>query len=186
MAHYRVAKRYAKGFMDFLSGTGKEEIILAEMKQLKELVQQNRDLKNFFGSPVLDYKKKTAIMNNIFGSFSTESRTFLSLVIRQGRSEAIADIAAEYIELYKHNHGIKNAVITSARPLEQEQINAIVQKAKSGLPEGSTIEVENKVNPDLIGGFVLRLDDKQFDGSIRTKLQNIKKEFDSKHYIPKI
>lgn len=186
MAHYRVAKRYAKGFMDFLSGTDKEEMILGEMKQVQQLVQNNRDLKNFFHSPVVDYKKKTEIMKNIFSPFSEESKTFLALVIRQGRSEAIADIAAEYIKLYKQKHGIKNAVITSAQPLQQEQINAIVQKAKANLPEGSSIEVENKVNPDLIGGFVLRLDDKQFDGSIRTKLQNIQKEFDSKHYIPKV
>ena len=186
MAHYRVAKRYAKGFMDYLSTTDKEDIILAEMKQIRELVNTNRDLKNFFASPVLDYRKKTAIVKQVFGAFSEESLTFLSLIIQQGRSEAIGEIAAEFIQLYKQKHGIKNAVITSAAPLEQRQIDAIVQKAKAGLPQGATIEVENKINPDLIGGFILRLDDQQFDGSIKTKLQNIKKEFDSKHYIPKI
>lgn len=186
MAHYRVAKRYAKGLMDFLSESGKEETVMQEMKQLKSLIHENRDLKNFFGTPVLDHKKKVSIVKNVFAGFSEESLTFISLIINQGRSEAIESIASEFINLYKIKNGIKNAVITSAKPLDQSQIEAIIAKAKSDLPEGTKVEVENKVNPELLGGFILRLDDKQFDASVSTKLNNLRKEFDSKHYIPKI
>jgi len=186
MAHFRVAKRYAKGFMDFLSESGKEEMAMQEMLQLRDLVKTNRDLKNFFASPIIDYKKKTQIMLNLFGSYSEESKAFLSLIIRQDRSLAIGDIAEEFIQLYKAKNGIKDAIITSAKELEPSQIDAIVSKAKASLPEGTTLEVVNKVDPDLIGGFILRLDDKQIDASIQTKMNNIRKEFDSKHYIPKV
>ena len=82
MAHFRVAKRYAKGFMDFLSESGKEEMAMQEMLQLRDLVKTNRDLKNFFASPIIDYKKKTQIMLNLFGSYSEESKAFLSLIIK--------------------------------------------------------------------------------------------------------
>ncbi|MDO5655645.1 MAG: ATP synthase F1 subunit delta [Flavobacteriaceae bacterium] len=186
MAHYRVAKRYAKGMMDFLAQTGKEDVVMNEMKQLQELTSANREFKTFLASPVLDYKKKTQILRNILEPFSEETKTFLALITRQGRSEAIGDIASEFIKLYKKNHKIKNAVITSATPLSDDQIKAIVEKAKASLPADTKIEVENKINPALIGGFILRLDDQQFDASIKTKLNQIKKEFDSKHYIPKI
>lgn len=186
MAHYRVAKRYAKGFMDFLANTGKEETVMKEMQQMHDLMIENRDLRNFFGTPVLDYKKKTEIMKNVFANFSEETKTFLALIIKQGRSKAIGSIATEFINLYKSKHGIRSAVITSAQPLSKEQVDAIVNKAKESLPADATVEIENKIDPDLIGGFILRLDDQQFDASIKTKLNNIRKEFDSKHYIPKI
>lgn len=186
MAHFRVAKRYAKGFMDFLSGSDKEKMVMQEMLQLRDLVKSNRDLKNFFASPIIDYKKKTQIMNNVFADYSEESRTFLSLIIRQDRSLAIGEIAAEFIQLYKAKNNIKDATITSAQKLDQAQIDAILSKAKETLPSGTSLEVLNKVDPSLIGGFILRIDDKQFDASISSKMNKIRKEFDSKHYIPKV
>lgn len=186
MANFRVAKRYAKGLMDFLSTEEKENSVMQEMLQLRDLVKSNRDLKNFFASPIIDYKKKTQIMNHLFADFSEESKTFLALIIKQDRSMAIGEIAGEFVQLYKAKNNIKDATITSAKPLAPSQVDAILSKAKETLPEGTTLEVVNKVDPSLIGGFVLRLDDKQFDASISSKMNNIKKEFDSKHYTPKI
>ncbi|MGI9527912.1 MAG: ATP synthase F1 subunit delta [Weeksellaceae bacterium] len=187
MAHYRVAKRYARGFMDFIeTSTTKEDVIVKEMKQLGKLIKTNRDLSNFFNSPVLEYKKKTKIIYEVFKDFSEETKTFLALIIKQGRSEAIESITKEFLELYRKKHKIERATITSAQPLDTDQVNAIIEKAKTILPEGTTVKVKNKINPDLIGGFILRLADKQFDASMKTKLENIRKEFDSNHYIPKI
>lgn len=187
MAQYRVAKRYAKGLMQFLSNdTDKEKHIVGEMKQITKLLDSNRDLKNFFNSPILDYKKKTSVTKEVFSSFSEETITFLSLIIKQGRSEAIGAIAKEFINQYGIKHNIKKATIISAQELEPSQLETIVKKVKEILPENTTIEVESKINKELVGGFVLRIDDKQIDASLKTRLQNIKKEFDSKHYIPKV
>lgn len=186
MTHFRVAKRYAKGYMDFLTDSGKEEILMEEMLQLRDLIQSSRELKNFFASPVIDFKRKTQIMENVLEAFSIETKTFLSLIIKQGRSEAIGAIAHEFVQLYKTKNGIKDVKITSAQELQEHQIEAILSKAKEFLPENTKFEVVSKVNPELIGGFILRLDDKQYDASLKTKMNNIKKEFDLKHYIPKI
>ncbi|MXV39128.1 ATP synthase F1 subunit delta [Flavobacteriaceae bacterium Ap0902] len=188
MAHYWVAKRYAKGLMDFLeSSPEKEDIVMKEIKQLGELLREKEDLRNFFNSPVLEHRKMTAIMNEVFKDFTEETRNFLSLIIKQGRSRAIESIASEVMKLYRKKHKIEKATITSAYPLDDNQINAIIEKAKAGLPMGTTVEVTNRVNPDLIGGFVLRLADTQVDASLKTKLENIKKEFETKqHFIPKI
>lgn len=186
MTHYRVAKRYAKGYMDFLADSGKEEMLMEEMKQLKDLIDSSRELKNFFASPVIDIKRKTQIMESVLESFSIETKTFLALIIKQGRSEAIATIAREFVQLYKTKNGIKDVSIVSAKELQDDQIQAILNKTKESLPENTKLEVKQKVNPDLIGGFILRMDDKQYDASLKTKMNNIKKEFDLKHYIPKI
>lgn len=178
MAQYRVAKRYAKGLIDFLGDSKNEEKVVKEMTQLRSLIEENRDLQNFFKSPVLDYKRKTEIMKVIFKDYSKESLTFLSLIIKQGRSEAIGAIATDFLRQYREKKGIKTAEVISASPLDKKQTESIVEKAKALLPEGTKIEVKNKVDPSIIGGFVLRLDDQQFDASIKTKLNNIKKSFD--------
>lgn len=161
-------------------------MLMDEMMQLRELIETNRELKNFFASPVIDAKRKTSIMESVLQPFSIETKTFLALIIRQGRSEAIAAIAREFVNLYKAKNGIKDVSIVSAKALEDEQIEAILSKTKESLPEHTKLEVNHKVDPELIGGFILRMGDIQYDASLKTKMNNIKKEFDLKHYIPKI
>ena len=73
----------------------------------------------------------------------------------------------------------------TAVQLDDAMVQEIVQEAKTQMGADYTYEIDNKINPDLIGGFILRVGDKQVDSSIRSKLNRLKKEFDINDYVPK-
>ncbi len=183
MAQYRVAKRYAKAFMDFLNSDEKKiEVANKEMANLVTLVQESRDLQLFLKSPILDDRRKEEISKALFKSYSEPSQEFIALVMRHGRANILPQIAEEFNHLYREKHNIRKAVITSAEKLGPKQIEEIVAKAKKELSNNVTLEVENKINKDLIGGFVLRIGDMQYDASIQTQLQNLKNQFNTNPY----
>ena len=183
MANYRVAKRYAKAFMEVLPAD-RQEVAVNEMRDIIKSLKANKNLRAFFGSPIISEEKKLSISKEIFKSFSKETQDLIMLLIQNGRSENLKEVANSVIEQYRTRNGIKKAIITSATPLTEEQLNDIVQKVTQDLAiESNKIEVEQKIDESLIGGFVLRIDDKQFDTSIKTRLSKIKQEFDTKQII---
>lgn len=186
MAGFRAAKRYAKGLMQFASETGKAAEINQEMVDLKNAIQSNRELASFLNSPVLDSKKKNAVLAEIFKDFSPSTKNFISLVVNQRREGFLRQIATQYNTLYDHSINSRTAEVVTATELSDELVQDIVNKAKVNLGENFTYKIENKVDPSLIGGFILRVGDKQIDTSVKSKLTRLKKEFDINDYIPKI
>lgn len=185
MAGFRAAKRYAKGLLDFSLETGNSEVIHREMKELKSAVQSNRELAQFLNSPVLDSKRKNLIAKEIFKDFSPTTQHFIQLVINQRREGNLKEIAQQYTALFNKLNKVHIAEVTSAVQLDDAMVQEIVQEAKTQMGADYTYEIDNKINPDLIGGFILRVGDKQVDSSIRSKLNRLKKEFDINDYVPK-
>ncbi len=185
MAGFRAAKRYAKGLLDFSLETGKAEEINREMKELRSAIQSNRELAQFFSSPVLDSKRKNLIAKEIFKDFSPIAQNFIQLVITHRRETNLREIANQYSILYNRINNIHKAEVTSAIQLDDVMVQEIVGKAKETIGSNYSYEIENKVDPNLIGGFILRVGDKQVDSSVRSKLTRLKKEFDKNEYIPK-
>lgn len=185
MAGIRAAKRYAKGLMQFAVETSQADRLNQEMIDLKNSIQESRELSSFLASPVLDAKRKVAISKELFKDFSVVSKNFIELVINQGRGDILRDIAIQFSEQYNKNHNITTAEFISAIPFDTEMVNNIVMEAKQKLGDTSTINIETKVNPELIGGFVLRMGDKQIDSSIKSKLNRLKKDFEKNDYITK-
>lgn len=185
MASIRAAKRYAKGLMQFVVESGQSDLINREMTDLKNSIQGSRELSSFLASPVLDVKRKSAISRELFKSFSPVAQNFIDLVIGHGRGDLLRDIATQFNEQYNKMHNITTVEFISAVPFESEMVNQIVNDAKQKLGDNSTLEIETKINPELIGGFVLRMGDKQIDSSIKTKLNRLRKEFDRNDYISK-
>lgn len=186
MANYRVAKRYAKAFFEVLP-TEKQEQAVQEMRDILKGFKTSRDLKNFLNSPIISDEKKLNIAKSVFSSFSAETQKLVELLIRNSRSSNLKEVAKAIIERYRIINGIKKVHIYSAQPLSEGQLNAIVDKTQSTLGIGKDkIEVEQKVDESLIGGFILRIDDIQFDASIKTRLNEIKQVFDTKKITSKI
>jgi len=185
MAGFRAAKRYAKGLMQFANESNQAEKINREMGDLKNAVQSSRELAQFLGSPVLDSKRKIQISSEIFKDFSSVSQNFIKLVLNHGRGDILKEIASQYTELYNKQNNISTAEVVSAIELDNAMIQEIVETAKKKIGTESSFNIENKVDPNLIGGFILRVGDKQIDSSVRSKLNRLKKEFDKNEYIPK-
>ncbi len=182
MAEIKVAKRYAKAFLGLVTEKGKLEEAFKDMSLLYETTSGNKDLVNMLKSPVVNTDKKIGILKDIYGGkLSETTMLFLTLITKKRREGAIPEIAGAFVNQYKQLKGITTAVVSSAALLTEDakkRIHEVVQKEIGG-----TIELKTEVNPELIGGFILRIGDKQLDTSILSRVEELKQEFRSNEYV---
>jgi F-type H+-transporting ATPase subunit delta len=171
----KIAVRYARAL--FLSA--REQGILGDVRKDMEMilaaVSDLTEVKSLLESPVVDTRKKTAILVSLFeGKTGDLALDFIRLVTGNNREEYLAAICRHYVKLYKEEKGIKMASIETATPLTHEirrEMVAIITGAFK-----AEIELQEEVKEELIGGFVLRVEDKQLNSSVSRKLARIKKE----------
>lgn len=186
MRQTKVAQRYAKAIFDLAVETSK----LEEVKNDFELIQsiQNRDLQLVLMSPVVKGEKKTAIFESVFSKhIQPITNSFFKLIFSKGRSVAINEIVQAFIEKYRAYKGIKLVEFTTAVEISEsikESVSSVLKENK--LLKGKTLQLKEKVDPSIIGGLIVQIDDKLFDASIRHDLQVIKKQFIENMYISKI
>lgn len=172
----KVAKRYAQGLLDFTQESGNTTSMFAEMKDVVKIMKDSKELRNFFASPIIDSKKKISAANQIFAQFSPVAQNLVTLVIRQGRESHLEDIAQEFINKVEDLEGVQRVTLTVASELSAKNTEEII-KSSSLVDQTKRYDLKVVVNPDIIGGYVLRVGDQQVDASIRTKLNQVKKEF---------
>ena len=171
----KIAVRYARAL--FLSA--KEQEILDEVREDMEMilaaVVDMDDVRSLLESPVVDTRKKIEILVTLFeGRVGDLALDFLRLVTANNREDYLDAICRQYIKLYKEEKGIKIASIETAVPLTREIKEEMLARITSAFK--AQIELQEKVREELIGGFVLQVEDKQLDASVKGKLGRIKKE----------
>lgn len=172
----KVAKRYAQGLLDFTQESGNTASVFAEMKDVLKIINDSKELRNFFASPIIDAKKKTNAAAAIFSSFSPVAKNMISMVIKHGRESHLQDIAQEFINKVEDLQGVQRVTLTVASELSQKNVDDII-KSTSLVDNTKNYDLKILVNPELIGGYILRVGDQQVDTSVRTKLNQVKKEF---------
>ncbi len=172
----KVAKRYAQGLLNFTQELGTTDTIFSEMGDVVKTIAGSRDFQNFFNSPIIDAKKKTAAAIEIFKGFSPVTRNLIQLVIMHGRESQLQNIAQEFINKVEDLHGVQRVTLTSATPLSEENISSIL-KSTSLVNHDKNFDLKSIINPEILGGYILRVGDQQVDASVRTELNKLKKEF---------
>lgn len=179
MSEIQVASRYAKSLIDLAEEQNALEPIKKDIDTFIAVVRENSQLAAILRNPIINTDKKLGILIDLFGkTFHKVVLSFFTIVIRKGRSEILYSTAKEFVNEYNQRQGIIKATVTSAAPLSgrsKEQIANVVREATR-----SQVILETKVDRNLIGGFVLKVGDKQFDGSIASNLLRLKKEFTQK------
>ncbi len=175
MDHSAIAVRYAKAFFS----TAKEKKMLAKLKTDIELVMDicnnSVDLILLLESPIVKTSKKAELITSIFkGKIDELSLRFLLLVVDNKREVHIPGICRNFLDLTRKDQNIKTAVITTASEIDKDTINKIEKLLGKEL--NAKVELSSKTNPEIIGGVVLRLDDKQYDASVATQLKKIKQK----------
>lgn len=186
MSNQRIAARYAQSLIDLALEQGQLEAVQADMKWLQDVCKQNRDFVNMLRSPIIKADAKQKIVAAVTDkNISTLTASFNKLVISKGRENMLPEIANAFIEAYKKHKGIHTLKLTTASPISEGTRQALVDQVKktTGFQH---VELEERVNPDLIGGFVLQVGDKLVDASIAYDLRNIAKQFESNDFIYKI
>lgn len=174
-----VASRYAKSLLDLAVEKGQLEAVYADMLQVKSVCANSKDFILFLNSPIIKVDKKISTLKSVFeGKISPLTASFLSIVAAKRRESVIPQMAESFIEQYKEQKNVLTAVITSAHGLDAATKQKALDLVKAQLK--GEVELVEKTNPDLIGGFILKIGDKQIDKSVSRQLSNLKKELTNK------
>jgi F-type H+-transporting ATPase subunit delta len=183
MSVQKIASRYAKSLVEFAQEKGQLDAVASDMKLLKSAAS-NRDFYLMLKSPIIHLDKKEAIIKQIFsGKMSDLTIQYLNLVISKSREEFLPEIADEYISQYKSIQKVTSVTIVTAQALSQTAVDAIKNNLISSNACHPNLEITVKIDPELIGGYVLEFDNKRYDASIQHKLSELKAEFVKNLYV---
>ncbi|MCS6992172.1 MAG: ATP synthase F1 subunit delta [Chitinophagales bacterium] len=177
MRNTKVGYRYAKALIELAQQMGAVDAVKTDLDFLRNL--RNKDLEALIASPVIQGERKAKIFRSIFSDkLHPLTLNFFDLVFRKGREFALHDITQAFDLRYYQIKNIAKAKVITAVPLSDVLFQEIHQ-AVASLPEvqGKNLELETEVNPAIIGGFILQLEDKKYDASVRRQLQVIKQDF---------
>lgn len=174
MAVSTVAFRYAKSLIDLAQEQGLVETMYNDMRFFSQTVRESRGLMLLLKNPIVRTDRKYAVLDKVFSPhINPISMSFLNIITKKNRESIMDAIADEYIRLYDEMKGVERATITTTMPLTdelREQFKAMVTRTVGG----KTVELEEKIDPKLIGGYVLRAGDQQIDASLRNRLNEIR------------
>lgn len=183
MPNPRLAGRYAKSLIDLAIEKNQLEDVYNDMLFLQAATQKSREFVSLIKSPVIKADKKIAILQAVTaGKVSALTTAFNNLLINKGREVHLVEIISAFIEQYKTHKGIHVVKLTTAGPVSEATKAAIVDKVKTQTAL-QNIELKEKIDASLIGGFVLEVGDTLIDASIAYDLKKIKSQFMKNDFI---
>lgn len=168
----KAASRYAKALLELAIEQNNLDKVAADMAYVHKVCNEEKDFVILLNSPIIKSDKKISIFNSLFGDFDRLTTMFIDLIAKNRREYMLGDIASSFDAQLKSHKGIVPVTLISAKPLNTKTREVIMEKigkAISGKPE-----VKEEIDETLIGGFIVRMDDKQFDASISTQFKNLK------------
>ena len=170
-----ISVRYARALFE----VSEERDMTATIKNDTELVanvcSRSIEFMQLLNNPVIRASQKIKLVSLIFKDKINElTLDFLNLVLQNKRETFIPDICRNILSLIKEARGIKTVMLTTAAETDEESLENIAMILEKEL-EGQ-VEISARIDPRIIGGMILRIDDKQYDASIAAQLKKIKKE----------
>lgn len=186
MQNPRLATRYAKSLIELASEQKQLEAVHNDMQYIKALCKASRDFTNLLRSPIIKSDKKQAIVNAVIdNNISTLTKAFITLIIKKSREYFLPEIAAAFIEQYNTFKSIHAIKLTTAVAISEAVKQNIQQKIQQETAL-QNIQIEEAVEEELIGGFMLEFDNNLLDASILRDLKDVQKQFNENLYVPNI
>jgi F-type H+-transporting ATPase subunit delta len=172
------AKRYANAFLETVIEKGKLEKAKDDMLTIKSTLESSSELRLFLKNPIVKNSQKIAALEAIFAK-QVDKLTFrlINLLLEKNREGLLDEITRKFLALYNHHHGIIEAEVSSASELSDKQLKALVKQLESST--GKKVIINSKIDSDLIGGLMVRIDDTVIDGSVKYKLSQLKQSLTS-------
>jgi F-type H+-transporting ATPase subunit delta len=183
MPNPRLANRYAKSLIDLATEQNGLETIYADMQFIDAACKSSKEFVKMLQSPIIKSDAKNKIVEAVTkDKISSLTTQFNKLLISKGREFELPEIALAVIDQYNVIKGISKVKLTTAIEIGDDIKQSIIAKANSeaGL---SKIELETKVDANLIGGFVLEFNNNLVDASVARDLRDIKKQFEKNIYV---
>jgi len=176
MSQRTVARRYARALYEEADRLGAVDPIDEDVSLLRETLDASDELVRFFRSPVIPVSKKIDVVQSLFGERTHElTTTFLVLLIRKDRENLVSSVVDEYQALRDEQRGIVEATVRTAHVLDETETAALEEALEQTTGKRVRLNIEQDV--DLIGGVVVRIGDRVFDGSVRNKLDTLRERF---------
>ncbi len=181
MRETRIAIRYAKALFELSLEQNNLEQTNLDMMLVHDVCIENREFRLMLSSPIIKSDKKQAVMKSLFeAKLGKLSLAFLNIITAKRRENFIEPISAQFLALYKEHKGILSVTLTTAA-LADDAIRNQVKTMVGGFTK-KDIELVEDVKKEIIGGFVLKFGQYQFDDSIRNKIMKLKREFNINVY----
>lgn len=169
----KINVRYAKAFFSLAKEKGLMTALQQDVATVAAVSASSKDFLRLIDSPVIATSGKIKAIKGIFqDKVNALTLNFLVLITQNRREKQIPSIFRDLGDMYRKSMGISSAVLTTARELDASLVEQIRKELES--VSGTKVELSQQIDPQLIGGFVLRLDDQQYDASVSTQLKKIK------------
>ncbi len=183
MTDSRAASRYVKSLLGLAIEQKALEQVHNDMLLFSKVVESSRELKLVLRNPIIKHDMKKAILEKLFkGKVHSLTMAIFDILTRKNREPLLPAIASGFHHAYNEYKGVGEATVTTAIPLDPS-LRKQIEKLVKQYSEKKEVELVEKVDPDMIGGFVLDIGDRQVDASIRNKLKALKLQFSQNPYI---
>jgi F-type H+-transporting ATPase subunit delta len=182
MSQTAVAIRYARSLIQIANEKGMLDTVYGDMRIVLAGCKQLKDLRLLLISPVIKTDKKVQVFKEIFsGQVNQITEQFIILLAKKRRESYLEKIAEEFISQYKEQMHIVTAIVTTAIPMDEATRNNVKEILKKHYK--SDIEIVEKVDAKLIGGFIITIGNKQVDMSIHHQLTELRKNFNQSYIL---
>jgi F-type H+-transporting ATPase subunit delta len=169
-----IAVRYTKAIFSLAKEKNILDHVKSDIEIIYSVLNESPELRQFFENPVLMPSKKKEVIDHIFKSLHPQTLSFINLLIDNKREEYMHQIARNFLDKYRQYKGIQTVVFTSVVKIEEKTVTAIIELVKNIFK--TDVELTSQLNEKIIGGFILRIGDKQFNASIHSSLNKIKRK----------
>lgn len=171
----RAAIRYAKAILETAVSSGNAAKVNNDMKVIVDTVSGNAELSDFLASPIIASDLKMNALSEVFANVESESKSLFRLLQENKRFEILLPIAEQFNAQFDEMNGVEIAKVTTAIPMDSALEAQVL--AKIATISDKKITLQNIVDPSIIGGFILRIGDKQYNASVANRLQELRREF---------
>ena len=176
MASTRAAIRYARAVLNLTKDSGAIDAVLKDMKSIVTILGDSKDLRLALQSPIIKAEDKRAVLKEVFKKASKETTGLIDILVDNKRVDMLGHVATSFMDLYNKDQGLQTATVTTATALTPA-LEAKVLAKVTELTGSTDIKLENIIDESIIGGFILRVGDAQYNASIASQLGKLKREF---------
>ena len=174
MAGTRAAIRYAKAILEIAESKGVATKVSEDMTLIASTIKSNEELSTFIQNPTIKVEVKESALLEIFANSNAVTKSLIHLLFENKRFEILNAIALEYNALFDIMNNVEVAKVTTAIPMDAALEAKVL--AKIATFSDKKVTIKNIVDASIIGGFILRIGDKQYNASVANRLQVLKRE----------
>ncbi|SRR6056297_522149 len=175
MSESRAAIRYAKAILELAVDKKATDAVEKDMRSVAATISDSAELRQLLSSPVIASTTKKEVLLKVFKDSHAISEGLIGMLIDNKRVSILNEVALKFIILNEQQKGKDVAYVTTAVPMDAAMEKKVLKQVTT--ITGNKVTIENTVDEQIIGGFVLRVGDLQYDASIANKLNNLKREF---------